>query len=146
MVDPFSAASNDENAARQRGLWRINCRDCSKTAGKICQAVTWRIEFVYFAKSRRSTSSSDRRDPAPKLRHKLMAKAGVPGMQKYFATGDFPICFGISSNDFYKELDLSLTADSATVKEQVLRRNPALACRDPKTKAEYPVLCKPRTQ
>jgi hypothetical protein len=58
-------------------------------------------------------------------------------MQKYFAPGDFPIRFEMSWNDFYKGLDVSLTADSATVKDKVLRLNPVLACRDPKTKAEY---------
>jgi hypothetical protein len=52
---------------------------------------------------------------------RLMTKGGVSGMEKYFKTQDFPTYFGLSWNDFYREMTaslagsqpVSLAADSA---------------------------------
>ena len=39
---------------------------------------------------------------------RLMTKSGVAGMEQYFRSQDFPTCFGLSWNDFYKEMNASL--------------------------------------
>ncbi len=39
---------------------------------------------------------------------RLMTKSGVAGMEKYFKSQDFPTNFGLSWNEFYKEMNASL--------------------------------------
>lgn len=73
---------------------------------------------------------------------KLMSKAGIQQMEKYFSNGDFSTNFGLSWNDFYKELNASLSDDEEAISLQILSRNPRLACKDSKVRADYPVLCK----